>query len=900
MGARCRSASGRKLRTSSPLFATFRNRSQAGIAVTTAKQHRSGRDGWPSGRWGLASLAVGRPAEWQAASGAHAIQAGVRTKAQAATRNALQNGVQTSVRNALTVARTSVWVLVFLAVWLSAAGVSRAEKVWSNGANGVRAGLKWELSGNGALGAGYLPLQITLETLPAGPSPVERRIRFELVLERNGTRDLFSREIVLPSGSASVTAMLPITLGKGCYWNSSQVNCYEDGRLVRDLSVTMPVTIQAPNYGEPELFASLLFIDRDAPPVQRRQEMVNRLLALTEPAPSVLPRFLPLTSRLSGEAGGARLNLNAVTYNQTSLTLMAASQSRPTSFNDADLLSTMDKLSNVGLVAPADLPEDWLALSNYDIVFIPWPEMRDLAQAAGKQYSALRAWVSAGGVLCVHGVGKRFAAQRALESALQLSTLPAEAPASRSHVADFPNAAYATDPTSPANAGDAAKASQPKSPPSPVRMSDSGWSEVGRLAKLMSLPIYQEDPNMAMMGYQQRANHWNDSAATLPRPLALAPRTEFEARYRELGLGVVVALDTQDPWEAPVDRWAAVFGSVGEAQFRPLQRLGVARLAANPDFGTFVVPGVGEPPIVLFLLLITVFAILLGPVNYYILRSRKRLQWMYLTVPAAAFLATVGLLGYAVLADGLGVRSRIASVTHVDQLAGVSSSHSRQAYFAGLNPRGGLRFPLDAMVQPIDHESEFHKRRGQLETRAVEWADQQAFTTGYMASRTMNEWLVVAAQPATIGLRIQLAADGSGACRVRNELGVGLHTLVICDEQGRLYFTTRLPAGGDVKLEEQDWSKFESQLFDALPPRIPALTAWTPQRTNMWFGWSPQFMVGSFEPSIINASHRQITLRRPFEARRGYLATAEQPLAVPLGITPDEVVHDLHVVIGAW
>jgi hypothetical protein len=330
-------------------------------------------------------------------------------------------------------------------------------------------------------------------------------------------------------------------------------------------------------------------------------------------------------------------------------------------------------------------------------------------------------------------------------------------------------------------------------------------------------------------------------------------------------------------------------------------RLGVSRMSANPDFGTFVIPGVGEPPVVLFLLLITAFGIALGPVNYFVLRAKRRLYWMFVTVPAAAFLATVGLLGYAVLADGLGVRARVSSVTHVDQLAETASSFSRQAYFAGLAPRGGLRFPVDAMVQPIEFDSNLNAfGRRERETREVEWADRQAFTNGYLASRTLTEWLVVAPQAATFGLRIQMAADGSGACRVRNDLGVGLHSLVICDAQGRQYFTSSLEAGGDRKLEAMEWKDI-APLFRAALPSEPRITsAWEPQRNNPFLFWSRQSRSGSFETSLLNFHRRKVVGIQPFETRRGYLALAEQPLATPLGTTPNDLVHDLHIVVGAW
>ncbi|MFM7070292.1 MAG: hypothetical protein ACKO38_00655 [Planctomycetota bacterium] len=777
-----------------------------------------------------------------------------------------------------------------------------ADNVWSQSRDSKRAGLRWEISGSGAYGAGYLPIEVLLETLSGAASPNDRRIQFELELQRGRASDLFSREIVLPSGATRVTATIPITLGKASSWQQAIVRCSEDGRAIPELSG--PLSTSYPNQLPfTELFPSLLFIDRDAPAVDQRQAMINSLLSLKEPVPAVLPRFLPLTARLSG-IGGANLGLDANNTNNagpgkpnnnrtgTSLATLAASQTTPTSINDADTLLSLGNLENVGLVSPAELPKSWLHLSNYDVIFIPWTDLRDLAQTATDQFAALRTWVSAGGVLCVHGVGERFVGQRSLEATLKLT---------RGHVASTSKAGA---PPKAAEAQDAS-ASSGNSPPVPDTSSSwtysSEWRELNRQRQPNFIPLYQDQEGYELGEFKKSSPQWNDESSKMPQPISKSEGPLFNARIRDLGLGLVVALDTLDPWEAKPSSWGQLFNFVGESRFRPLQRLGLSRLSENPDFGSFVIPGVGRPPIVLFLCLITAFAILLGPVNYYVLRARRRLHWMFVTVPAAAFIATSGLLGYAVLADGLGVRMRVLSVTHVDQLAEVTSSLSRQTYFAGMSPRGGIQFPVESLVHPIERRNSRFNDERQQSLREVVWADRQAYTSGYVSPRTMTQWLVVAPQASTIGVRIQMAADGSGACRVRNELGVGLHALAICDEQGRHYFAKGLESGEEAKLEAQDWKDISREWLAAIPPRPPVTGGWDIPQRNRWMMWQwQQFQTGNFATSPLNAYQQKVLGTQPFNCRRGYLALAEQPVATPFGATPDEIVHDLHIVIGVW
>ena len=97
----------------------------------------------------------------------------------------------------------------------------------------------------------------------------------------------------------------------------------------------------------------------------------------------------------------------------------------------------------------------------------------------------------------------------------------------------------------------------------------------------------------------------------------------------------------------------------------------VRRHGIAPDFGTndstvsmnLNIRGV---PVYGFMVLITVFAIVIGPVNYFYLR-RKRLLWLLLvTVPATALVTSVLLVGYSVAAHGFSIRSRIRSLTVLD------------------------------------------------------------------------------------------------------------------------------------------------------------------------------------------------------------------------------------------
>ena len=97
-------------------------------------------------------------------------------------------------------------------------------------------------------------------------------------------------------------------------------------------------------------------------------------------------------------------------------------------------------------------------------------------------------------------------------------------------------------------------------------------------------------------------------------------------------------------------------------------------------------PGIGGVPVYGFMVLITGFAVLIGPVNYFYLQ-RKRLLWLLLvTVPVTALVTSVLLVGYSIASHGFSVRSRIRSLTVLDQKSHSAVTVARLALFAGVAP----------------------------------------------------------------------------------------------------------------------------------------------------------------------------------------------------------------------
>ena len=71
------------------------------------------------------------------------------------------------------------------------------------------------------------------------------------------------------------------------------------------------------------------------------------------------------------------------------------------------------------------------------------------------------------------------------------------------------------------------------------------------------------------------------------------------------------------------------------------------------------------------------------------------------TVPATALATSVLLVGYSVAAHGFSIRSRIRSLTVLDQGSHSAVTMARLALFAGVAPARGMQFSPETAVYPV-------------------------------------------------------------------------------------------------------------------------------------------------------------------------------------------------------
>ena len=114
-----------------------------------------------------------------------------------------------------------------------------------------------------------------------------------------------------------------------------------------------------------------------------------------------------------------------------------------------------------------------------------------------------------------------------------------------------------------------------------------------------------------------------------------------------------------------------------------------------------VIPGVGMIHARTYILILLLFAVLIGPVNVFVLWKRRQQALLVLTVPAIALAFILLLAGYVVAGEGFGVYAKAASITLLDQGRQQAATRATVSmYAAGRSPRGGVSFSRDTAVIP--------------------------------------------------------------------------------------------------------------------------------------------------------------------------------------------------------
>lgn len=405
-------------------------------------------------------------------------------------------------------------------------------------------------------------------------------------------------------------------------------------------------------------------------------------------------------------------------------------------------------------ILPAEMPREWRGYSTSEFIAISLGELRQVAQDA-TALQALEQAVLAGADLCVFDLEANFAAIDEINGWFP----PTHGP------------------------------------------------EFEAFAKVVTdrNRVEQDTQGQSILQRHSMNRRYFGSNVQVPNPPPI--NGEDRLRLRKHGLGQILAVASPRPFESfdatkpsptfnPAKHDAAYLAEVAGPTLASVHEAdGIVPTLSLP------IPGIDEPPIFLFGVLITVFAVVIGPLNYFLLLRAGRLWLVIVTVPAAALVVIAGLLGYAWLTNGTTNYARSISFTFLDQPRGIAVAQADVAYFAGSPPSGGLVFPPDMLVLPAFESNIPPGGRTQRRDTTFLWEPAgQRLGAGFVPARTISRIYQkrVLADVRQQGILVRELADGGA--EVTNKLGVPIVTLALTDSRGKQWHARGIAPNQKVSL----------------------------------------------------------------------------------------------------
>jgi hypothetical protein len=575
-------------------------------------------------------------------------------------------------------------------------------------------------------------------------------------------------------------------------------------------------------------------------------------------------------------------------------------------------------------LAATEFPHRWIEYTCFDVVTMSMSELRALSQQNPNAFRAVARWLRAGGQLWINDAGAEY---EHLPELSALFSLPEKL-------------ILSTDASMKESGKGLASEYAIGTGWEPIRF-NKGNTE-GQVATFLNhatgavqtvrdpdtiAKLQGDTTNYSMTGMRF------ESAGENPGTITAADSSEWFVEQR-LGLGNVrafremndvslfvksqsgavatAAANAQqggDPGQMPPSLTAAL-----QTTGRWTVRHGLVPDDASVEFANLLVPGVGMAPVREFQVLITLFVVVIGPLNYWMLKRWKRLHLMILTVPLAAAAITLGLFAYAIASDGFDTKVRSHSFTALDQRTGDAACWSRLSYYSGLAPGGGLTMPADVAIYPIIPSwNEYSAQSYVRGERGLRWeGDDAKLTRGWLRSRTPMQYLTIRSRKSPIKLELTPVRD---RLRVKNELGTQVEYLAVVDESGKFWSGEKLDVGKVTFLQpakQADAASRFQKLVTSNAPQVPgALSSEDSQYASIqrqqWRMFGQNTSYAGEQSLAANLANEAVTSLAGLAGGkelnlppRSYIAVTATGPEVLYGMDGVEEQASFHVIVGQW
>jgi hypothetical protein len=213
---------------------------------------------------------------------------------------------------------------------------------------------------------------------------------------------------------------------------------------------------------------------------------------------------------------------------------------------------------------------------------------------------------------------------------------------------------------------------------------------------------------------------------------------------------------------------------------------------ANQKFP--IVDDIGIPIKGLFVLML-LFALAIGPINFLVLARKKRRIWMLWTTPAISLVTCLAVFGYMLLSEGWQGRVRTETLTLLDEETHRATTIGWTAVYSPLTPSDGLHFSYDTEVAPQRVEQ---WRRGGVRSCTLDWSRDQHFASGWVEARVPAHFQVRRSEMRRE--RVLIHREEDGTLSMVNGLRAAIRRFVYLDEKGLLHTAEHIAAGAPAIL----------------------------------------------------------------------------------------------------
>jgi hypothetical protein len=257
-----------------------------------------------------------------------------------------------------------------------------------------------------------------------------------------------------------------------------------------------------------------------------------------------------------------------------------------------------------------------------------------------------------------------------------------------------------------------------------------------------------------------------------------------------------------------------------------------------------------------------------------------------------------------VAAHGFGIRSRIRSLTVLDQKSHSAVTVARLALFAGVAPARGMEFSRETAVYPV------FPPMAEPGAFTVDWTENQAMTSGWLLSRTRTQFLTI--RHAERPERVEIKPGQDGGLAIENGLPWELEAVLVADESGRLWSARNVlpnasePLAGASGTNRSDFVGLLGRNRPELPDNFssPVFGPLVGRRSRRLFPLMARIPGAHFDSNLmerlIQTWSRDLTAKKTCLSPRSFLAVLRQNPGVDTGVGLTTEQAGYHLLLGYY